>query len=405
MKHILATALLLATTWYAAPAAADTPLAYDSQAYAINDAGDIVGAVLIPGAGAPPSYAAKWDRNNNLTRLDAPPGLRYPRAFAINAAGLVAGSAVSDGGVVGDRLLRWDQRGRVTAFASAAIGNLQVAGISDAGVIAASALIEESAASTAMRTDDRGRLAPLPVLPGGVPAYRGDTVSVAADINRAGTIVGTSRVDDTDSHAVRWDSAGVHDLGTLPGDLDSSAAAINATGSIVGQSFGPRSERAVRWDPGGQITELGSLPSGTSSSAVDINDYGVVTGSATDNTGRVHAVRWDPAGRITDLGAATGPGSSRTWAVAINLASTVIGGQDSPRLFVALRWDSAGRQHDLPLVPDAEGAAAMAINSAGTVVGVMIFSAGGSRAVRWTVAGLTILPLASQHQPHPTGTR
>ena len=76
-----------------------------------------------------------------------------------------------------------------------------------------------------------GEIVDLGVLPGG-------RSSVAYGSNRV-TIFGSSEVgttDDEPSHAVRWTTSGMDDLGTLPGDRHAAARGINDAGLIVGTS-------------------------------------------------------------------------------------------------------------------------------------------------------------------------
>lgn len=71
----------------------------------------------------------------------------------------------------------------------------------------------------------------------------GDEVAVA-DINESGTVVGWSRLADGSQRAYVYRNGQMSDLGVLPGDDGSVAAAINNAGKIVGTSFNALSRRA-----------------------------------------------------------------------------------------------------------------------------------------------------------------
>jgi probable HAF family extracellular repeat protein len=111
----------------------------------------------------------------------------------------------------------------------------------------------------------------------------GGNHSAGNAINDAGTVVGWSEFDSTDSrHAFAWSRGTRTDLGTLGGS-SSSANAINNLGVIVGES-------GVSLDPGtdtrpfiyrnGVMTDLGSL-GGSFASALAINESNQVAGHAT----------------------------------------------------------------------------------------------------------------------------
>lgn len=378
MKHAIVAATLLATTtWYAPATAAADPPTYTSAAYAyaINDAGDIVGTITGPGFAS----AARWDRNGNVTLLGTPGA----QATVINAAGTAAGTGPSWGPVI-----RWDQRGRVTTFTSLdGLGPLFVYGISADGTVAGTS-VDGDGGDRAIRTTADGRLVVLPVLGNG--SFTG-----VSDMNASGITIGSS-----EGRGVRWDTAGrLTVLSPLPGGSFSGTAAITDAGAIVGISGLP--VHAVRWDTAGRVADLGVLPGGSTSAAVDINANGLVVGTANDAAGRTHVVRWDRGGAIADLGPVDSGG-----VVGINIVGTVVGCGRGPQDLTVrpLSWDPAGRQHPLPLPPGAVAGCPTGINSTGVIAGVVQFPDSTTRAVRWNGAGVAYLPVP-QHQPHPAGTR
>jgi probable HAF family extracellular repeat protein len=133
--------------------------------------------------------------------------------------------------------------------------------------------------------------------------------SQALAINDSGVVVGISKLATGRTHAVRWTSGSIEDLGTLPGDLDSEALAINNAGQVVGFSSGSGT-RAVLWDRSSQVQNLGALPGGEFSQALGINAAGIVVGisnigsdtdHAPDGEHGSHAFIWTRTAGMRDL--------------------------------------------------------------------------------------------------------
>lgn len=352
MRHTLAALLLATTTWYAAPAAADDAGTHTSAAYAINDAGDIVGTI--------DGGAVRWDRNGNITRLSL-----GGSATVINAAGTAAGG---DGGPI----LRWDLRGRVTNLGGVEGLNV-VAAINASGTVVGS-LIDSTVGDRAFRSTPSGTLALLPP---------DDGPCTGTGINAAGTAIGVCFIP---SRAIRWD---IGRPATSPDD-GGTANDINDAGTIVGTRASLN--HAARWNPAGRLTDLGTLPGGTRSNAIRINAAGTVAGTADDATGATHVVRWDRAGAITDLGPL---GSDLGAVVAINSIGAVVAysGELWNLTRRPLGWDPAGRPRLLPLPPGAVAGWPTGINATGIISGTVQFPDHSTRAVRWNGAGVAYLPV------------
>lgn len=239
----------------------------------------------------------------------------------------------------------------------------------------------------------------------------GGSSSDARAINLAGQVIGTATLPgDSARHAYLWDNGIMRDLGTL-GGTSSNAGGINAWGQVVGFSSlaGSSTTHAFLYDSGG-MHDLGT--SGSSSSvATGVNDAGWITGTANwpaggnpysfivdgggmrvpagarasnasfafaiNASGQVvgqaavpfykHAVRYDPSG-IHDLGTL---GGSYSEAYDINDAGQIVGSSDispgssSRRAFL---FDNQG-MHDLGALDNGDISVALAINSAGQIVG------------------------------------
>jgi probable HAF family extracellular repeat protein len=123
----------------------------------------------------------------------------------------------------------------------------------------------------------------------------------AASINNKGQVVGVSDLPgDKTFHGFLWTrSAGMQDLGTVPGDVASLAIAINESGDVVGasldQQFNPR---AFLWR-NGVMTDLNTLvPAGSPLylfTACSINSSGEIIGIAISGDGAVHSYLATPA--------------------------------------------------------------------------------------------------------------
>ncbi len=337
----------------ASPVAAQTPAnsytavrfdGTDTQAYGINDAGQVVGQTTVGIYPDQHGHAFLW-QNGAITDLGTLPGGSYSGASRINSSGQVVGSAFTSTGQ--RHAFLWQN----------------------------------------------GTMIDLGTLPG-------DNNSTASDINDAGQVVGHSRLLIYDEfgnliavydRAFLWDAAtGMHDLGTL-GGAASYAYAINSAGQVVGEAqaadgaFYP-----FRWTPSaanattGAMAALGAFPG----AARDINDSGEVVGTANGQP-----VRWDSSGVAHSLAVLSGYDSGSAYAinnsgeVAGDCSYTVDGGISgyddngnpygggSWTYYAAVVWDSASAVRDLNALISSGPAEvsgslmhAVAINNSGQVV-------------------------------------
>ncbi|MBE0545478.1 MAG: PKD domain-containing protein [Verrucomicrobia bacterium] len=149
----------------------------------------------------------------------------------------------------------------------------------------------------------------------------GGTISIGFAINAAGQVAGEANLnEDLATHAALFADGTVVDLGTLGGTF-SSATAINALGQIVGYSWSMGNEgmEAFLYSDE-QMVSLGTL-GGSYSTAVAINDSGTVIGDSTTGNFVNHAFLF-ANGVMTDLGTLGGSYSS---ASAVNNAGLVVG--------------------------------------------------------------------------------
>lgn len=192
----------------------------------------------------------------------------------------------------------------------------------------------------------------------------GGSFSAAYGIDRAGRVLGQSRITGTTYHAFTYAEGRLTDLGTLPGGDYSTARAGNAAGDVVGLSFRPdRAPRAFLYRVG-TMQDLGTL-GGSSSEAYGINDAGQVVGIA-DLAAYAgsHAFLWSAAG-MRDLGTLGGRDSQ---AFAINAAGDVVGASTTSSWYRRAFLYRGATMRDLGTLGGPESLA-RDINDVGCVVG------------------------------------
>lgn len=175
-----------------------------------------------------------------------------------------------------------------------------------------------------------GQMNALGMLPSGRWSY-------AHGINESGTVVGKANLITGNTsyyQAVKWENGNIIDLGVLENQSSyinsSQANAINDEGVIVGFSFGASEDYdwsvyAVKWE-NGNIEKLDTLAKG--SQANDINNKDQIAGTVEylveggGGTTYGHAALWEE-GSVVDLGT-LGEGL-RSKAYAINEEGSIVG--------------------------------------------------------------------------------
>lgn len=248
-----------------------------------------------------------------------------------------------------------------------------------AGVFTAFCLSLSHAAEYYQVTD-LGRLPGYAVVNPGGPTI-GYTTPV--DINNAGQIVGYCSYNPLDSNtpvegAFLYQDGTLQPLGVLSGYDSSRALAVSDTGEIVGLSFrtegGIRTTHAVRFTTG-DVIDLGTDGGWRSSTATGVNASGIIVGGLynSDPTimeGAIHiSGAWSPIGNLS----AQAPYARPT---AINDTGVIVGDADfvSPagEFFEArphaFRYQN-GAMEDLGTFGGTYSGKATAINSDGQIVG------------------------------------
>lgn len=296
----------------------------------INDQSVVVGVLFSKDQNGATIVDAFTSRDGKTTLLNRAGARSY--ADAINAAGAVAGSSVSEDGRL-SQAVRWENGASVILPALG--GESSAYSINAAGDLAGSATAATKTASWTHAVKwSGGAVSDLGTL--------GGDSSEASSINAGGQIAGASGtktgagsllLDDT-AHAFLWTNGTMADLGTLGGD-SSSANALNDKGQVVGWSGTKAgggalgvdpSARAFVWD-GGKLANLGGLDGGSISSASAVNNHGAIVGYAIDAGNQQRAVIWQNSA-IADLNSLipANSGLTLTAAYGINDAGQIVCG-------------------------------------------------------------------------------
>ena len=282
---LLAALVLSASAAHAAPLYTITALPASTYAYAINNAGQVVGEF---GAGS----AFSWT-GGVLTDLGVA-GASSARAVSSN--GLVAGYTFS--GESGRAFLR---NGSATGFP----GTLGGANSFGLGINASGQMVGQANNAAGQYRGfiySAGEMRDIGTL--------GGDFALAAGINNAGQVVGESSIDNEPIPTVNafiHENGAMRSLGTL-GGRQSSAAAINESGQVTGYAYTEGSVEHAFLYLDGMMIDLGTLGGGRSY-GYGINALGQVVGSSgLEGDFDTHAFLYS-GGAMTDLNSLIDPSS------------------------------------------------------------------------------------------------
>jgi uncharacterized membrane protein len=247
------------------------------NAYGLSPTGVALGEAAKFVNGSEAGYVAvKWDARGVATELATPAQYSYARATAMNASGVIVGSAEKDYQFVSNtRALRWDAAGNVTELPVAFPGPTGLAE-NRADRITASGWVLGRAQRNHRPGDNDEEWVPVlwdpqeKLIDLNWVGYTSSDLPfvLARDVNDAGRVAGGDAIYDA--------------LGRTPLENHRAAWAINDSGMVAGSvDFGDLSHAAV-WRPDGSAIDLNSLIDPSSgwvlTSARDISNTGWVSG-------------------------------------------------------------------------------------------------------------------------------
>ncbi len=304
-------------------------------------------------------------------------------AYAINERGDVTGQTTD---ATGTQAFLWTAAGGMLGlgrFAGSPIQDTRGRDINDLGQITGFGVSGNG--QEAFVWDELNGMVGLGDLPGG------EFLGAGLAINNLGQIVGWC---DTDLgvEAFIWDADnGMRGMGDLPGGIfESRGRDINDVGNVVGLSIEAGSfGNGFYWKPATGMTGIGFLPGAPqkTSIALGLNNLNqVVGGSRSASQESFEAYLWDERNGMTGLGDLPG-GRGESYATGINDRADVVGWSDTDLGSEAFIWTAErGMTRLVDLVTDGSAAGwllttANDINSLGQIVGAGVNPQGRVEAV------------------------
>jgi probable HAF family extracellular repeat protein len=311
------------------------------------------------------STAPVFPQEYTITDLGTLPGGDFSEAYAVNDSGQVVGQSATSSGYHAFSY----SAGTMTDLGALTGGGVSEAyGVNNSGEVVGAASVSGGLTHAFLYT--AGAMVDLNSL---IPPGSGWVLVWAQGINDNGQIVGQGFTPSGETHAFLYSAGTMTDLGALTGTGVSKAFAVNDGGEVVGYSgISSGAFHAFSYSAGTMtdLGTLGTLPSGTYSYANAVNNSGEVVGYSGASSGAFHAFSYSP-GTMTDLGTLTGGSGSQ--ANGVNDSGEMVGMStdisDSERAFI----DNGSAMVDLNTrIPTGSGWVlewATGINDNGQIVG------------------------------------
>ncbi|HEY4311342.1 MAG TPA: PEP-CTERM sorting domain-containing protein [Pirellulales bacterium] len=264
-----------------------TPTA--SRGYAINNSGQAVGDFN--------DRAAAFAADGTPIPLNGLNPQFQSSAEAINDSGEIVGAVFTNSSVLDVQAYSYSGAGPAQLLGTLGGTYSNATGINNSGQIVGMSYLSDGERH-AFLYNGSGPLQDLGTL--------GGPYSGAEDINNHGQVVGFAAINGNDNHAFLYSGNGpIQDLGILPGESFGHAYAINDNGDIVGNSR----DADLVWHAfiytTGQMFDLNTLvgpaPSFWIEAALGINNLGQIVGYGPDATGQEHALLLTPVPEPTTL--------------------------------------------------------------------------------------------------------
>ena len=299
-----------------------------SFATAVSNNGHVVGASengIDPLTGGRAWEAVSWEEDGSISDLGSLGG-NIGAAFSVNTRGEVVGLAQNTipdpyagffglPGATQSRAFRWTKSKGMEDLGTLGGVDSIAAYINERGQISGYSFTDTTVnPGTGLPTThpflwENGTMTDLGTLGGSLAGpFGNDSVG---GLNNRGDVIGASTLaGDVTYHPFLWTkSAGMQDLGSLPGDFG-FATWVNDAREVVGLSATSDALHAFFWRDG-VMTDLQTVGTDPDSQANSINSRGQVVGASFElDVADLHAFLWEDGGPMVDLNTLVPPGSS-----------------------------------------------------------------------------------------------
>ena len=244
-----------------------------SQAYAVNDAGQVVGWSMI-NSNPNQAQAFLWDTDSGLVNLGTAMGVSFSSAYGISESGQIAGEAYFGGSA--PHAFYWDGSS-ITNLQTLGGARSYAYGVNDAGQVVGKAQASSGDYQPFYWDTGLSGMQPLQNATGRAQA-----------INNAGQVTGSFETAAGEAggfdRAFVWDNTnGVQILQPSEAEKETFAQAINGQGSIAGYSEAAGGQyQAFLWDTIDQVR----YDLGAGSQGFGLNDLNVVVGEFDTASGK-----------------------------------------------------------------------------------------------------------------------